>query len=64
MNTVVILANDAKAELHKSVMVNPHRLGVTNPIISYYDGHQFPKVVGVFDRVLHVMVQKSISKTL
>lgn len=51
-NTGVILANDAHAERLKSVVGNLHRLGVTNTIISHYDGRQFPKVVGGFDRVL------------
>lgn len=43
-NTGVILANDANAERLKSVVGNLHRLGVTNTIISNYDGRQFPKV--------------------
>ncbi|XP_040318595.1 28S rRNA (cytosine(4447)-C(5))-methyltransferase [Herpailurus yagouaroundi] len=51
-NTGLILANDANAERLKSVVGNLHRLGVTNTIISHYDGRQFPKVVGGFDRVL------------
>ncbi|XP_049627968.1 probable 28S rRNA (cytosine(4447)-C(5))-methyltransferase [Suncus etruscus] len=51
-NTGVILANDANAERLKSVVGNLHRLGVTNTIISHYDGRQFPKVAGGFDRVL------------
>ncbi|XP_053517467.1 probable 28S rRNA (cytosine(4447)-C(5))-methyltransferase [Artibeus jamaicensis] len=51
-NTGVILANDASAERLKSVVGNLHRLGVTNTIISHYDGRQFPKVIGGFDRVL------------
>ncbi|XP_058138624.1 28S rRNA (cytosine(4447)-C(5))-methyltransferase [Dasypus novemcinctus] len=51
-NTGVILANDANAERLKSVVGNLHRLGVSNTIISHYDGRQFPKVVGGFDRVL------------
>ncbi|XP_038623821.1 probable 28S rRNA (cytosine(4447)-C(5))-methyltransferase isoform X2 [Tachyglossus aculeatus] len=51
-NTGVILANDANAERLKSVVGNLHRLGVTNTIVSHYDGRQFPKVLGGFDRVL------------
>lgn len=43
-NTGVILANDANAERLKSVVGNLHRLGVTNTIVSHYDGRQFPKV--------------------
>ena len=44
-NTGVILANDANADRLKSVVGNLHRLGVTNTIISHYDGRQIPKVV-------------------
>ncbi|KAI1885805.1 hypothetical protein AGOR_G00207570 [Albula goreensis] len=51
-NTGVIVANDASAERLKSVVGNIHRLGVTNTVICNYDGRQFPKVMGGFDRVL------------
>ncbi|KAJ8392886.1 hypothetical protein AAFF_G00070900, partial [Aldrovandia affinis] len=51
-NTGVIVANDASAERLKSVVGNIHRLGVTNSVICNYDGRQFPKVMGGFDRVL------------
>uniref|UniRef100_A0A7N6BY21 SAM-dependent MTase RsmB/NOP-type domain-containing protein n=1 Tax=Anabas testudineus TaxID=64144 RepID=A0A7N6BY21_ANATE len=51
-NTGTIVANDANAERLKSVVGNIHRLGVTNTIICNYDGRQFPKVMGGFDRVL------------
>ncbi|XP_030043712.1 28S rRNA (cytosine(4447)-C(5))-methyltransferase isoform X2 [Microcaecilia unicolor] len=51
-NTGMILANDANAERLKSVVGNLHRLGVTNAVVSNYDGRQFPKVLGGFDRVL------------
>lgn len=43
-NTGVIVANDANAERLKSVVGNLHRLGVTNSVVSNYDGRQFPKV--------------------
>lgn len=43
-NTGVIVANDANAERLKSVVGNIHRLGVTNTVVSNYDGRQFPKV--------------------
>ncbi|KAM9353192.1 28S rRNA (cytosine(4447)-C(5))-methyltransferase [Symphorus nematophorus] len=51
-NTGVIVANDANAERLKSVVGNIHRLGVTNTVVCNYDGRQFPKVMGGFDRVL------------
>uniref|UniRef100_A0A8C7GMK6 NOP2 nucleolar protein homolog (yeast) n=1 Tax=Oncorhynchus kisutch TaxID=8019 RepID=A0A8C7GMK6_ONCKI len=51
-NTGVIVANDASADRLKSVVGNIHRLGVTNSMICNYDGRQFPKVMGGFDRVL------------
>ncbi|XP_077064994.1 28S rRNA (cytosine(4447)-C(5))-methyltransferase [Siphateles boraxobius] len=51
-NTGMIVANDANAERLKSVVGNIHRLGVTNAVICNYDGRQFPKVMGGFDRVL------------
>ncbi|XP_061530416.1 probable 28S rRNA (cytosine(4447)-C(5))-methyltransferase [Phycodurus eques] len=51
-NTGVIVANDANADRLKSVVGNIHRLGVTNTAVCNYDGRQFPKVMGGFDRVL------------
>ncbi|KAM9323744.1 28S rRNA (cytosine(4447)-C(5))-methyltransferase [Gastrophryne carolinensis] len=51
-NTGMIVANDMNAERLRSVVGNLHRLGVTNCIISNYDGRQIPKVLGGFDRVL------------
>nr|XP_046255124.1 probable 28S rRNA (cytosine(4447)-C(5))-methyltransferase isoform X2 [Scatophagus argus] len=51
-NTGLIVANDANAERLKSVVGNIHRLGVTNTVVCNYDGRQFPKVMGGFDRVL------------
>ncbi|KAM8924726.1 28S rRNA (cytosine(4447)-C(5))-methyltransferase [Pelodytes ibericus] len=51
-NTGVVVANDANADRLKSVVGNLHRLGVTNCVISNYDGRQIHKVLGGFDRVL------------
>ncbi|RXM36740.1 putative 28S rRNA (cytosine(4447)-C(5))-methyltransferase [Acipenser ruthenus] len=36
----------------KSVVGNLHRLGITNSVVCNYDGREFPKVMGGFDRVL------------
>ncbi|KAG7263284.1 hypothetical protein CRUP_037808, partial [Coryphaenoides rupestris] len=47
-----IVANDANVDRLKSVVGNIHRLGVTNTVICNYDGREFPKVMGGFDRVL------------
>ncbi|KAK7886915.1 hypothetical protein WMY93_026536 [Mugilogobius chulae] len=51
-NTGTIVANDVNADRLKSVVGNIHRLGVTNTVVCNYDGRQFPKVMGGFDRVL------------
>ncbi|XP_072280033.1 28S rRNA (cytosine(4447)-C(5))-methyltransferase isoform X2 [Pyxicephalus adspersus] len=51
-NTGVVVANDMNADRLRSVVGNLHRLGVTNCIVSNYDGRQIPKVLGGFDRVL------------
>lgn len=52
-NTGVIVANDANADRLKSVVGNIHRLGVTNTVVSNYDGRQFPKVTWNF-RVVYI----------
>ena len=51
-NTGVIFANDANMSRTKSLSANVHRLGCKNVIVCSYDGRQFPKVIGGFDRVL------------
>ncbi|XP_040217117.1 probable 28S rRNA (cytosine(4447)-C(5))-methyltransferase [Rana temporaria] len=51
-NTGIIVGNDMNADRLRSVVGNLHRLGVTNCIVSNYDGRQIPKVLGGFDRVL------------
>ncbi|TIB28010.1 hypothetical protein E3P86_03948 [Wallemia ichthyophaga] len=51
-NTGVVFANDANASRTKSLSANVHRLGCKNVVVCSYDGRQFPKVIGGFDRVL------------
>lgn len=63
-NTGVILANDSNTERLKSVVGNLHRLGVTNTIISHYDGRQFPKVGLVFPVPLPLTTWLSFSAAL
>ncbi|KAH7914989.1 NOL1/NOP2/sun family RNA met [Hygrophoropsis aurantiaca] len=51
-NTGVVFANDANKARTKSLTANVHRLGCKNVIVCSYDGREFPKVMGGFDRVL------------
>lgn len=51
-NTGVIFANDANKLRTKSLTANVHRLGCKNVVVSSYDGREFPKVMGGFDRIL------------
>ncbi|CCL98433.1 uncharacterized protein FIBRA_00430 [Fibroporia radiculosa] len=51
-NTGVVFANDAKKARTKSLTANVHRLGCKNVVVCSYDGREFPKVMGGFDRVL------------
>ena len=51
-NTGIVFANDAKKDRTKALVANIHRLGVTNTVVCSYDGREFPKVIGGFDRVL------------
>jgi ribosomal RNA methyltransferase Nop2 len=51
-NTGVVFANDANKERTKSLTANVHRLGCKNVVVCSYDGREFPKVMGGFDRVL------------
>ncbi|KAG2158359.1 NOL1/NOP2/sun family RNA met [Suillus bovinus] len=51
-NTGIVFANDANKARTKSLTANVHRLGCKNVIICSYDGREFPKVMGGFDRVL------------
>ncbi|PVU84980.1 hypothetical protein BB560_007200 [Smittium megazygosporum] len=51
-NTGVVFVNDANKDRTRALVANIHRLGVTNSLVSNYDGREFPKVMGGFDRVL------------
>ncbi|KAI0040493.1 NOL1/NOP2/sun family putative RNA met [Auriscalpium vulgare] len=51
-NTGIIFANDASKVRTKSLTANVHRLGCKNVVVCSYDGREFPKVMGGFDRVL------------
>ncbi|KAF9246196.1 NOL1/NOP2/sun family RNA met [Melanogaster broomeanus] len=51
-NTGHVFANDTNKARTKSLAANVHRLGCKNVIICSYDGREFPKVMGGFDRVL------------
>ncbi|TFK54980.1 NOL1/NOP2/sun family putative RNA met [Heliocybe sulcata] len=51
-NTGVVFANDANKARTKSLTANIHRLGCKNVVVCSYDGREFPKVIGGFDRVL------------
>ena len=51
-NTGIVFANDATKARTKSLSANVHRMGCKNVIVSNYDGREFPKVIGGFDRVL------------
>lgn len=51
-NTGVVFANDSNKARTKSLTANIHRLGCKNVVVCNYDGREFPKVMGGFDRVL------------
>ncbi|KAI8384569.1 NOL1/NOP2/sun family-domain-containing protein [Radiomyces spectabilis] len=51
-NTGTVFANDASKDRLKSLIANIHRMGVKNAVVCNYDGREFPKVIGGFDRVL------------
>ena len=51
-NTGIVFANDSNKARTKSLMANVHRLGCKNVVVCSYDGREFPKVMGGFDRVL------------
>nr|XP_039262551.1 25S rRNA (cytosine-C(5))-methyltransferase nop2-like [Styela clava] len=51
-NTGLVFANDVNAARIRAVVGNLHRLGVSNSVVSNYDGRSFPTIMGNFSRVL------------
>lgn len=51
-NKGVLVANDFKPERLKSLYFNIQRMGITNSIVTNYDGRIFPKKMKNFDRIL------------
>nr|CAB3264458.1 probable 28S rRNA (cytosine-C(5))-methyltransferase [Phallusia mammillata] len=51
-NTGMIMANDVSAPRLKAVVGNLHRMGISNTVVSNYDGRSFPAIMGNFSRVL------------
>lgn len=51
-NTGILFANDANKSRVNGIVGNFHRLGITNSVITCYDGREFPQVMKGFDRIL------------
>ena len=51
-NTGILVANDLKKDRLKSLSANLQRLGVTNCVVTNYDGRKVPKMFTKFDRCL------------
>lgn len=51
-NTGSIFANDANKDRAKAIVGNIHRMGITNTVISHYDGRIYPTIMKGFDRVI------------
>ena len=43
-NTGILFANDANKSRVNGIVGNFHRLGITNSVITCYDGREFPQV--------------------
>ena len=51
-NKGFLVANDYKKERLRAVHFNVQRMGITNCVVTNYDGRKFPKIMKGFDRVL------------
>lgn len=51
-NSGILFCNDINKDRLKALVGNLHRLGITNAVTCCYNGRDFPKVMGNFDRVL------------
>ena len=51
-NQGILFANDVKKERLKSLTANIQRLGITNTVVTNYDGRKYPKIMTGFDRIL------------
>ncbi|MBS1889721.1 MAG: hypothetical protein JST59_00380 [Actinobacteria bacterium] len=51
-NSGVIVANDSKKERLRALQFNVQRLGISNTIVTNYDGRKITHVMNNFDRVL------------
>ena len=40
----MLFANDANKTRAKAIVGNIHRMGITNTVVSEYDGREFPQV--------------------
>lgn len=59
-NTGMLFANDANAERAKAIVGNLHRLGVTNCVVSNYDGSIMPTVLILCFLSLNLITNVSI----
>jgi len=52
-NTGMLFANDANKDRAKAIISNLHRMGITNCVVSNYDGRTYPKV-RVYDDTMYL----------